>query len=390
MQVFRTYFKLLKSQMVSIIIYGVTFLIITIIISIAILRDKGEDFSIKEVPVYVINQDEPNEFINGFLDYLDQYVNYVALEDSDEARKDALFYRKVLYILTIPEGFTESFLAGEKTELIKEAVPGDASIVSVDSAINNYLNKTKIYLNHAPDIKPEELHANIKENLKENTEVAFDITYGDEDYNSNLFNRNYYNYLAYILLVCLIKGVSSVMVSFHNLDIQRRQNASPLSLESTNLQLILANFVFVIVYLGIFIVAGYVCNPYRMINRNLLLFILNSIVFTIMALSISYLIGITVKSKNAVSALSTVLSLSLSFLCGVFVDQQYLGKAVIKVASFTPVYWYVRANNAIDAIVKFSPKNLTEIIICMGIEIGFAIALFAIALVVSKRKRQQA
>ena len=375
--------------MVSIIIYGVIFLIITIVISFAVLGDKGEDFSMKEVPVYVINQDEPNEFIDGFLDYLDQYVTYVAIEDSDEARKDALFFRKVLYILTIPEGFTESFLAGEKTELIKETVPDDASIVSVDSAINNYLNKTKIYLNYVPDMKPEELRAYIKENLNENTEVAFDVIHGDEDYNSNVFSCDYYNYLAYILLACLIMGVSSVMVFFHNPDIQKRQNASPISSKSMNLQLILANFVFVIVYLGIFIAAGYICNPYRMINRNLLLFILNSIVFTQTALSISYLIGITVKSKNAVSALSTVLSLSLSFLSGVFVDQQFLGKAVIKAASFTPVYWYVRANNTIGSLARFNAKNVTEVIICMGIELGFAIVLFAIALVVSKRKRQQ-
>lgn len=390
MQVFKTYFILLKSQLVSIIIYAIVFLTITIMISYALTGGEQDDFHVKKSPVVVVNKDGETDLVQGLLEYLDQYVKYVDIEDNEEARKDALFFRRAVYIMTIPAGFTEGFLAGEAIELQKETIPNVAEIVSVDNAINNYLNKAKVYLKHVPNAEPEEVMAYILGNLSENTEVVFDTTQSDEEVNANEFNRNYYNYLAYILIACLITGVSSVMVSFHNIDIQRRQNASPLSGKSMNMQLILGNFLFVIVYLAIFLVAGYIVNPYRMFNQNLLLYIMNAVVFAITALSISYLIGITVKNKNAVSALSTVLSLSLSFLCGVFVDQQFLGAAVQKVASFTPTYWFVRANNSINVLSNFSMDNLSEIYLFMAIELGFAVVIFAIAMVVSKRKRQQA
>jgi len=390
MQVFRTYFKLLKSQLVSIIMYAIVFLTITIAISIAIIGSDEGDFRIKEAPIAVVNRDGENAFIEGLFEYLDQYVQYVDIEDKEEARKDALFFRKVLYIMIIPEGFTEDFLAGKEVAIQKETVPDIAEVVSVDNAINNYLNKAKVYLKHVPGADPGELNEYILGNLNQYTEVAFVTSQSSKDLNANEFNRNYFNYLAYVLLAIFITGVSSVMVSFHNVDIRRRQNASPISGKSMNLQLILANFVFVIIYLSLFLVAGYLVNPFRIINRHLLLFTLNAVVFTITALSISYLIGITVKNKNAVSALSTVLSLSLSFLSGVFVDQQFLGKAVQKVASFMPTYWFVRANNEINVVSNFSMNNLSEIFLFMAIELGFAVVIFAIAMVVSKRKRQMA
>lgn len=390
MQVFRTYFKLLKSQLISIFMYAVVFLTITMAISIAIIGSDEGSFRIKEIPIAVINRDGENTVIRGMLDYLDQYVNYVDIDDTEEARKDALFFRKILYVMIIPEGFTEDLLAGKEVRMQKETVPDAAEIVSVDNVINNYLNKAYVYLKHVPDANPETLNEYIHGNLNKSTEVTFVTSQSSKDINANEYNRNYFNYLAYVLLAVFITGVSSVMVSFHNVDIRRRQTASPLSTKSMNFQLILANFVFVIVYLALFLLAGYIVNPFRLLNRHLLLYILNAVVFTITALSISYLIGITVKSKNAVSALSTVLSLSLSFLSGVFVDQQYLGKAVQKVASFMPTYWYVRTNNEINAMSNLSISNLSEVFLFMAIELGFAVVIFAIAMVVSKRKRQMA
>lgn len=388
MQVFRTYFKLLKSQLISIIMYAVIFLTITIAISVAIIGSDEGSFQIKEVPIAVMNRDGENALIQGMLEYLDQYVDYYDIEDTEEARKDALFFRRVLYIMEIPEGFTEDLLAGREVKILKVSVPDAAEVVSVDNAINNYLNKATVYLKHVPDTNPEDLNEYILSNRNKNTEVTFVTKQSKKDINANEFNRNYYNYLAYVLLAAFISGVSSVMVSFHNVDIRRRQNASPVSVRSMNMQLILANFVFVIVYLALFLVAGYIVNPFRFINRHLLLYVINAIVFTVTALSISYLIGITVKNKNAVSALSTVISLSFSFLSGVFVDQQFLGKAVQKVASFMPTYWYVRANNEINAVSSLSMSNLSDVFLYLAIELGFAVVIFAIAMVVSKRKQQ--
>jgi ABC-2 type transport system permease protein len=72
------------------------------------------------------------------------------------------------------------------------------------------------------------------------------------------------------------------------------------------------------------------------------------------------------------------------------VPQQVLTAPVLKVARFTPSYWYVKAYNAIQGITSLHWSNLSEVIGCMAIQLGFAAAIISIALVVSKRKRQQA
>jgi ABC-2 type transport system permease protein len=138
-----------------------------------------------------------------------------------------------------------------------------------------------------------------------------------------------------------------------------------------------------------FIIAGYILNGSRIINTNTVLIWLNGFVFSLTALSISYLIGIMVADRKAIAVLSTVISLSLSFLSGVFVPQMYLSASVLRVASFMPTYWYVKVNNALMNVTSFNWSDTSRVFGYMAIETGFTVAIISIAMVVSKRKRRQ-
>ena len=389
MQVFRTYFKIMKKQMVPILIYAIMFLSMTIII-ISNMKVENTDYKVSKVNIMVVNEDGESEFVEGILNYLGQYVNYVKTEEDEEARKDALFYRKVEYILTIPEGFTNKFMSEGMIGLQKEAVPDSTEAISVDSAINNYLHMSKVYLEHVPNITDKDLYSYVANNLEKQIQVSLEVPAAEAVVFSNGFNANYYNYLGYILIATLITGVSIVMFSFQGLDIRRRHSASGISGRNMNLQLLFANLIFVLTYLLLFMAAGFLINKDRVVNANTCMTWLNAIVFSLTVLSISYLVGISVKSRKAVSALGIGLSLSMAFISGIFVPQQYLGDRVLKVASFTPTYWYVKANLAIQGITSVKWNEISGIVGYMAIQIGFAAAIISIALVISKRKRQQA
>jgi ABC-2 type transport system permease protein len=390
MQVFRTYFKIMKKQLTSLVLYGFMFIAITLLITFLLIRDNSKDFTISKVSVLLVNNDGENEFTKAFKSYLEGYVKYIDVEDSEGARKDALFYHEVNYILTIPEGFTQGFLKGDKIMLTKEIQPDKMDEVqSVDNAIDSYLNMARIYMRYNPGVEISELTEFLTMNPVSETEVVIDS--GKKDtLDAAEFNTYYFNYLGYIMIVCFIQGVSTVMMSFHDLGIRRRQFASPVSSRSFNLQLILANLVFILIYLLIFIIVGYLSNPFRRLDLSLVLIWINALIFAIVVLCISYFVGISIKGKNAVQALSTALSLGLAFLSGMFVPQQFLGSAVIRVASFLPSYWYVRANNTIGSISNYSTKNLTPVLQYMAIQIGFAAVFLALIMVVAKRKRQLA
>lgn len=388
MRVFRTYFQILKKHLFSIIIYVCLFLAITIAFT-SNIEITNEQYAPSKVDTMVINQDGDSALIDGFLKYLDSYVTLAAPEEDEDAIREALFYRKVVYILTIPEGFSESFIKSGEASLKKQTVPDSIEAKSLDNTINNYFNMAKVYIKAVPDLSYDKLNALISENLQNETEVKFDVEVKNKEAASNKFNANFYNYLAYVMIAAFITGVSMIMFSFNSLDIRRRHTASPISSKNWNLQLILANLVFVLGFMAVFIIAGFLLNKGRVVNINMFLTWVNALVFSMTALSLSYLIGITVKSRKAIGAISTGLSLGLSFISGIFVPQQYLGAAVLRVASFTPTYWYAKANNALKGITASRWKEVSDIFGYMAIEAGFAIAIISIALVVGKRNRLQ-
>jgi len=159
---------------------------------------------------------------------------------------------------------------------------------------------------------------------------------------------------------------------------------------SMNLQMILGNLSFAVLVWFIMVFASFImCGSY-MFTTNGLLLILNSFVFTLAALSISFLVGNIIKSRGAMSAAANVFSLGTCFISGVFVRQALLGKTVLTIASFTPTYWYVKSNNAITDMIDFKIENLIPVFNNMLIMIGFAVAVLAVTLAVIKQKRMSA
>ena len=389
MQVFNTYFKILKKRLVAILIYASIFLFLTIAMT-ENQNVNNKKFETQKVNIMVINENGKDVLMDGFIKYMGSYVNFVEPKEGEEARKDMLFYGKVQYILTIPSKFSNEFLNHGTVQLTKQTVPNSTQAMSVDNAINNYFNMGKVYLKNVKNINVEQLNSYIAENFKKQTSVQLDVKVQDDVAYNNEFNEFYFNVLAYIMIAAFITSVSMIMFSFNGIDIRRRHTAAPLTSRKMNIFLLLANLVFVLAYIIMFIVVGFMLNKCRMINLSTLFMWLNALVFGLTALSISYLVGITVENRKTIGALSTAISLSFAFLSGIFVPQQYLGAAVLRVASFLPSYWYVKANRTLVYITSLQNKELAEVFGYMGIQLGFAAAIICIALVISKRKRQQA
>jgi ABC-2 type transport system permease protein len=387
MQVFKAYFKILRKHLRPLLIYAGLFLFLMVAF-IRTNNDSSSEFNTEKVPVMEINQDGENDFLKGLLDYLGMYVNYVEPVKEDREIQDALYFRKASYILTIPAGFTDKFLTDGQASMQKLTAPNTIEAITVDDAINNYLNMAKTYQGYIPEITAQELSQYVKASLQEETKVSLSKVTRDTTNEVNTRNKTYFNFLGYIMIAVFVTSVSTIMFSFRELDIRRRHSASPLSNRNLNLQLLAANAVFILAYLTIFLVYNF--NQTGILNLSTILFWINAATFAIVALSISYLIGISVNSKKAISVLSPGISLVFAFLSGMFVPQEYLGASVLKVASFTPAYWFVKANNTIETICGGVWSQLSKVAGYMGIQLGFAAAIISIALVVSKKKSQQA
>lgn len=385
MQVFKVYFKIIKANLKQMSIYLIIFLVLSVIFAMSSKPESEGSFSQTKTNIAFINLDEDTTLTKGFKEYLSKDVNFISIENNQEKLQDALFFREVDYIVTIPKDFTKDFLQGKPAAIEKTIVPDSTSRMYVDMAINKYFNAARVYVNNVPGITEENLVKEVSKGAAAETEVQLK-TFGVKKQN-NALAVSYFNYLAYSLFAILILGVSSNLMVFNDKNLKRRNLCSPMKNRTFNLQLIMGNLVFAIVCYSILAGFGFIVNKENMLSYNGGLFCINALVFTIAALSISYLVGLLISNRNAQSAMANVLSLGLCFLSGVFVPQELLSDKTLAIASFNPTYWYVKANNAIGKLSSFSFENLSSILTYMLIELGFAIAIFSVALVVSKQRR---
>lgn len=387
MQVFRLYFKLLKKSLPSILIYfGIFAAIIGTYATLG--RETNEKiFQKSKTNVAFINRDEDSVFVEGFKKYLTKTCVFKEVDDTKESLQDALFFHQVSYILIIPEGFTQSFLAGEQANVEKQVVPDSAESMYVDMAVNNYLNTARTYVKNAGTLSQAELGTLVAKDFE--SEVTVNMYSKEKKQADYSFDVVFYNYLVYAMLSAFILSISIVMISFSNVDIRRRNIVTPMTHTSFQVQQLLGHFSLAMIFDVLIILFGFILKGDFTITRVNLLFILNAFLFSIVALSIAFLIGILVKSREATNGIANVLCLGCSFISGVFVPKELLGESVLRIAKFTPSYWYVTANETIGSLTNFTSENLGKVYQYMLIQVGFAAAIFAVSLVVSKRKRQE-
>lgn len=369
------------------LVYLIVFLVISLIMSSFLAKEQLQQdrlFTQAKSNIAFISK-ENTPLVDGFKQELGRVANFIELPDETEALQDALYFRSVTYILRVPEGFTDSFMQGENVQLEKTAVPDSISSTYLDLFIDQYFNTARLYVQQMENISQESLVQYLQSDLAVSASVELK-TIGDQPLNQNFANY-YFNFLAFSLLSVLILGMGALLLVFYDTDLMRRNACAPLSSSSVNLQFILAILVFTILAWSIMVAFCLLFNYKNSLNLNTLYFVINSLVFAVCGTGISFLIGNLVKSHNAIPAVNNVVTLGLCFISGVFVPMELIADSVLRIANFTPTYWFVKANNQIAKLTQFDFANLEPIFTSMLIQICFALAFFVAALVANKKRR---
>lgn len=385
MQVFKLCLKILKKNLPSFCIYVVIFTGIATLMSMNMAREQNDlVFTNSKVNLAFIAE-ENTPLVQGLKDELAKRASFVDLPDEKEALQDALFFRKVSYILRIPEGFSESFMQGGNVQLEKTVVPDSFSNTYLDLSIDQYFNAARLYTEQLENISQEELVQFLQADLNQTATV--ELQAGSALPVKRNFANQFFNYLAYSLMAILILGMSSLMLVFNQQGLRQRNACSPLSITAFNKQLILFALFFTVLTWAVMVTICLIISSRHSPGLTTVYFLLNSLVFSVCSASISYFIGLMVKKANVIPAISNVVTLGLSFISGVFVPMELLGEPVLKVASFTPTYWYVAANNQIANLNRFNLSTLQPVFNSLLVQLGFALAFFTVALTVAKKRK---
>ena len=135
---------------------------------------------------------------------------------------------------------------------------------------------------------------------------------------------------------------------------------------------------------GICSIAAFIGVPKEMGAAGTIYYILNAFCIMAVALAITFLVSKLTTNTQVISLMANVIGLGMAFMCGVFVPLGFLSDTVIKIAHFLPVYWNVRAVEAIDS---FGADKIGEIFSYMGIQLLFAAAIICVGMLVARSKR---
>lgn len=384
MPVFKLCLKIFKKNLPIMMIYVVVFLAVSALIAGANQTTNEKGFSQTKTNIAFFSEDD-SALVAGLKADLGQIANFVDLPDTTESIQDALYYRSVVYIVRVPADFTQKFMNGEAVTLGKTVIPNATESVYVDLKINQYLKVASLYTATNKNITPEELVTFVAKDLENTAKV--DLKTAVKETKNQSYATFYFNYLAYSLFAVLVLGISTIILVFNNQQLRQRNACAPMSVGKVNLQFVLANALFSIIAWLIMVMFCIVLDIKNSNMTNTALFLLNSFVFALCAASISFLIGSLAKNRESISAITNVVALGPSFISGVFVPQEMLGDSVLRIASFTPTYWYVKANNIIGSLSTFNMDSMGSMFQYIGVELGFTVAFLALALVVGKRKQ---
>ena len=154
------------------------------------------------------------------------------------------------------------------------------------------------------------------------------------------------------------------------------------------MELLLSNGLFALILWIFYVLLSFILVGNVMFTEHGLIYIINSFIFTICALTIAFLIGNLSINKNAINGIINVVALGSSFLCGAFVPMEWLPDFVIKIAHILPSYYYISSNEMITDLEVINIETMKPILINMGAILIFMIAFIIITNIISRKKRK--
>lgn len=388
MTVFKACLKILNRLKFMILMYFVIFFIISINMSITSSNEENTlSFQSSKVTIAVINNDK-GEIGQYIYDYCKNIGNVKSIIETEEGISDGLFSRIVEYIIVIPENFTEDLLNEKDIKIDKYEVAGSYSGAFMDNKINGFITDIKNtidYLKVDGDINdlPQKAIDHLENFKKYDTKVSF---YEEESsYQNNI--KYHYNFAAYCIMAISILGVSSLVSKFSKEDIKKRNQVSPVSSHKFGRAQLLSGIILSVVICGLYFFMGIILYGEGAYVGTGIVMAINMMLFSLVALSMGFLVSNLVKSPAGQSAAANVISLGFSFISGIFVGLEYLGNTVKIIGSFTPTYWYVTINEKLSLVKEMNIDVFKDISRPLGIEILFGIAFLAVGFAAAKRSK---
>lgn len=350
MTVFKTFWKIVNKYKGTIILYTVM-LISFGGINLA-SNDTTTTFTSTLPNIAIVNNDQKSVLTNNLISYLSENSKVVDIENDEEKINDALFYRDVSYVVYIPKNYTNDVLKGMNPTIdIKSTNDYTSSLEEM--MLTDYLNLQNTYLKLTTD--QANLTNYINDTLKDKSEVVLTSKVDTKSF-SNV--SRYFNFASYSILAVVIFIITLVLTSFKEKTVNKRIVVSSMNYKKHSGLILKSSLLYALIVWALFSLLAIILLGKSVLNTRGLLLILNTLVFTLQALTFALLISSLVNNKDAIGGIVNVVALGSAFLCGAFIPSMYLPEKVVSISHIFPAYYY---NNSNDLVTSLEVINLTTL-----------------------------
>lgn len=381
MIVFKTFLKVLNKCKVPILMYS-AFLVFFSVFNMT-ANETTTSFEKERPDLAIVNEDVDEGITASLINYLKANSEEASYESEGEI-DDALFYRDVNYVIYIPKGFREDFLAGKNPD-IRIKSTGDYMASLAEMMLERYLNVANVYLGKMDSER--ELVEATRKTLDEKVDVVMTTSLDT----GNLEKAaTYYNFMNYCLLAGAIYIICLILSTFKEERIDKRTIVSSTNYKSFNKKLIFYNGIFTFILWLVYVLISMLIIGDVMFTVHGAILILNSFVFSLCCLSLAFLIGNVLHNKEAINGIVNVIALGSSFLCGSFVPMEWLPRSVLNIAHVLPSYWYIKTNELVKTMEVIDWETSKVLFGNMIVILCFAISFTVIMNVTVSKKRRRA
>ena len=326
MTVYKTFFKVVNKYKFLIIIY--TAMLILFAGFNMQTSQNSTNFVAEKPDVLIINNDKEQKLSKNLVEYIEKNSNIVDIENDEEARNDALFYRDVSYIIYIPENYSKDFLNGLNPEInIKSA--GDAGSSYAEMMLTRYIKVANIYQKELQN--EDELIKTINETLEKEAETEITSKLDTDNLSRAAF---YYNFMNYSILAGCVYVICIIISSFREEKIRKRTVISSMNYKKFNRQLLVSNGALAFILWLLYVVLSFILIGDIMFTTHGLILIANSFLFSVCSLTIAFLIANLISNKNAINGIINVVGLRFKFLVWCFCASRMVTRHYIKNSSY--------------------------------------------------------
>lgn len=387
MQVFKTFFKLIYSYKKTILIYFLVFLAMIVMLTKLQYSQNESGFQQQRLNIGVIDNDQ-SEYTKGMMEYFSVNHDMKLIEDDREAIVDELYWRTLDYILVIPKGFTDSLENGslEAVELSSMKVPGYFEAEFFESDLKMYHSKLVSLLEVGMSVEEANKQLMKLQESSVNVKLASFVNDNQNDVVSGIYGN-----MPYFFIAVGVSSIALVLIAFNRQEIKDRTECSPTTLKNRSAGIICGMIGFGMILLIVsFLIVLILSGGKALTDVRIPYFMINAMSIMIFSVSLGYLAGNVSNSTEVTNGIVNVVSLLLCFLGGVFVPQEFFGEGIERVAKILPTYWYVHNNSMISKVAEVNGDFIKEILLNCSISVLYAVAVFAISLVIINAKRKRA